>query len=508
MNFTINPEKNTIKAQGIKFLINIPQDQREFWLELQKEARGSVYNQDTPISHLWYEPGKICFGQYTAELINEDGQVEQVPEFKTAFYFCLATYTLKSLTGIPIRPQIITHDLKELKIPSNDAWLYNFYSLWKDLAYTDGNHRTKAQYMFMLNNSDIEILKCAEKLYRAGFMLGPKVMNSLLRSSSCTADSQLLPHQILKLQKCVFDVICSNLEAFENLSSYQLTSRLNALRAFPDYGEVWSIVKDLGIAPSFIRLITEEDARERLQDLVEHKAYDRKRLLEYIFIDVPQKQGFCDFQRIVSELQDYASMSDVALGSVENKYPKYLKTEHDIMVSKFNKIKIALEETDVIKYYDKHKWNWCSSYFKDTYFDKHSAPYRIVAPTSTADIVEEGKKMHHCVANYIPRIKNGASLILFMRSNNPARSWNTRDADTIRHLTIELRDNKIVQARGLFNRDPNEAELRCLKEYCEAKDLEISGYLVDLYKSVVGYDVSEPFDKGLKKENRKDEVLC
>lgn len=502
MNFIVDTKNDLIRAQGVKFSVGIPQEQKEFWKDLENKSRGSVYSQDVKINYIWYESGKIYFGDYVS-VVSEDSDVVQ-KEFKPAFYFCLKSYSLKSLNDVSIRAQVIVHDLRFLKVAEDVLWLHKFYDLWKRLAYEDNKTRSKAHYMFTLNGKSLETLKCAEKLYRAGFLLNASVLQRMLNSSGVDLDSSLSPHQILKVQKCVFDAFSFNDDLLQDLdSSYGAISKLDAIRAF-DYGDIWSTVMDLNISSDFVKLISVSSARDNLLDLILNNAYDRKRLLEYIFIEVPQKQGFKNSQDITSMLRDYAAMAAVVDGSIKDKYPKYLKTEHDIMISRYNMVKTALEDSECMKHYEKHKWNWKSSHFKDVYPGDYTCNYSIVAPDSSADIVEEGKKMHHCVASYIPKIKSGKSLILFMRTYNPSRSsWSRSSSDVIRHLTIELYENKIVQARGLFNRDPDSIELRCLKEYCEEKNLEISGYLADQYKLIVGYDVTEPFDKGLSQERKE-----
>lgn len=72
---------------------------------------------------------------------------------------------------------------------------------------------------------------------------------------------------------------------------------------------------------------------------------------------------------------------------------------------------------------------------------------RVVVPVSSAEIVQEGKTLHHCVGGYAARHIEGKTTILFIRKRRtPGRSF----------LTVELTEDKrgrwsIVQVHGYRN---------------------------------------------------------
>lgn len=72
---------------------------------------------------------------------------------------------------------------------------------------------------------------------------------------------------------------------------------------------------------------------------------------------------------------------------------------------------------------------------------------RVVVPVSSAEIVQEGKTLHHCVGGYAARHIEGKTTILFIRKRRtPGRSF----------LTVELSEDKrgrwsIVQVHGYRN---------------------------------------------------------
>ena len=70
--------------------------------------------------------------------------------------------------------------------------------------------------------------------------------------------------------------------------------------------------------------------------------------------------------------------------------------------------------------------------------------YIFIYPESTQDIKDEAASQNNCVASYIDKVIDGQCHILFLRKKNkPDESL----------VTIEVRNNHIVQARRRFNDD-------------------------------------------------------
>lgn len=74
--------------------------------------------------------------------------------------------------------------------------------------------------------------------------------------------------------------------------------------------------------------------------------------------------------------------------------------------------------------------------------------YVFIYPKTTQDIKDEAVSQNNCVASYIRKVINGECHILFLRK---------KDDPTKSLVTIEVQDNKIVQARQRFN-DPVTSE--------------------------------------------------
>ena len=77
---------------------------------------------------------------------------------------------------------------------------------------------------------------------------------------------------------------------------------------------------------------------------------------------------------------------------------------------------------------------------------------------------KEGDTLNHCVASYIKRVVDNECLILFLRDVlSPLESL----------VTLEIRKNSIVQARGLHNRAITEKERMALYRFAEKKGMTV-----------------------------------
>lgn len=91
--------------------------------------------------------------------------------------------------------------------------------------------------------------------------------------------------------------------------------------------------------------------------------------------------------------------------------------------------------------------NYQSSVYKGyvEQYEYEDSRYCIIVPKSAAEIVEEGKNQHHCVAGYADRHISGRLAILFMRD--------IHSRDTALY-TIEMHGDRLIQIRGKGNCDP------------------------------------------------------
>ena len=179
--------------------------------------------------------------------------------------------------------------------------------------------------------------------------------------------------------------------------------------------------------------------------------YDMKRVMDYLFHDLPM-QGLC--QKMLSQdvphelvlLRDYAKMM-VEMDRRYDRYPKYLKMCHDIaaknykvqqsqiLANKYEKVKEGLK---------KYEWE--------------GETYTVIVPPTMQSVVQEGASLNHCVASYVDGMVAGDYAILFLRlKETPEKSL----------VTLQVRDGKVVQARGQSNRVPTKDEQESIDLFAE-----------------------------------------
>lgn len=161
-------------------------------------------------------------------------------------------------------------------------------------------------------------------------------------------------------------------------------------------------------------------------------------------------QGYTSIENFIKTLADYIKMC-CDLNVVPTLYSSYLSQTHDI-VARNHKIKLQAEQEEI--------FNSRYAGFKP-YEDEE---YTIVCPTSSNDLQKEGDSLNHCVASYIKRVVDGECIILFLRKiTAPLESL----------VTLEMRKNSIVQARGLHNRAISESERIALYRFSKKSGITV-----------------------------------
>lgn len=179
------------------------------------------------------------------------------------------------------------------------------------------------------------------------------------------------------------------------------------------------------------------------------KYYPFGKFCSYV-VEESINQGYTSIENFIKTLGDYIRMcSDLEV--TPTLYSSYLHQTHDI-VARNHKIKLKAEqETIFAKRYADFK----------PYEDEK---YTVVAPINSSDLQKEGDTLNHCVASYIKRVVDNECLILFLRNVlTPLESL----------ITLEIRKNSIVQARGLHNRAITENERHALYKFAEKKGMTV-----------------------------------
>lgn len=163
--------------------------------------------------------------------------------------------------------------------------------------------------------------------------------------------------------------------------------------------------------------------------LIDNYGYNAKSLLLYLD-HLKTFEAIDDLGYLIKELYDYVNMMDF-ISKKFDKYPRNFLTTHKIACRNYNRLKKEFHEDSFKKRINKD-------------YEYQYKDYIFIYPNCTQDIKDEATQQNNCVASYIDKVIEGQCHILFLRKkDNPDKSL----------VTIEVRNNKIVQARRKFN-DP------------------------------------------------------
>lgn len=126
-----------------------------------------------------------------------------------------------------------------------------------------------------------------------------------------------------------------------------------------------------------------------------------------------------------------------------DKYPRHFLTTHKIACRNYNRLKEQFDEDKFRERIDKS-------------YECAFGDYRFIYPNSTDEIKEEAVRQNNCVASYINRVINGECHILFLRKNDSL-------GESL--VTVEVRNNKIVQAKRKFNDPVTQEDQRAIDKW-------------------------------------------
>lgn len=246
------------------------------------------------------------------------------------------------------------------------------------------------------------------------------------------------------------------LEKYKNHSSIliaALEEEFNTLKpsevislVAPDYSYSWS--ECIIVNNHRVRKPEAESSRwgKSLNDyfkiLTETYNYNWKRLLHYLD-DLLTYEGINLLNTILGELKDYNRMLSEMSTHKYEKYPKYFLSMHSIVCRNYNRLNHQFPVDDFTKRVDKKM----EYKFKD---------YIFIYPETPDEIKDEAVQQTNCVAGYIQDVLDGKCHIVFLRNKNtPKQSL----------VTIEVKNNQVVQALRAFNKPISSSEQTAINYY-------------------------------------------
>lgn len=178
-----------------------------------------------------------------------------------------------------------------------------------------------------------------------------------------------------------------------------------------------------------------------LNKLVDEFGYNAKDL--WLYLDrIKTFEAIEDMSYLIKELYDYANMMR-QLSPKYDKYPRNFLTTHKIACRNYNRMKKEFSEELFKKRINKQ-------------YECSFGDYIFIYPDSTQDIKDEAVSQNNCVASYIDKVIDGECHILFLRKKN-------KPDDSL--VTIEVRNNKIAQARRRFNDPVTDEDQRAIDAF-------------------------------------------
>ena len=222
---------------------------------------------------------------------------------------------------------------------------------------------------------------------------------------------------------------------------------LSLLQLEKKTGQHWSdeefqIVKDI-VEGSYDGMAKLKTAIE-YPSLIKLRNYFRKKGIYY-----KEEKNYSEAYKARNEYFDYLNLR-IKLGyDMTNDiiiFPKDIHRRHNEMVLENEKEKFAIREREVRKKYPNIEKNYKK--YSDIYAAA-AAGYIIRPAKDAAEIVAEGRYLHHCVGldTYLSKHNKGQSIILFLRKASEK---------DIPFITIEIKGDKIIQWYGAYDKKPQE----------------------------------------------------
>lgn len=177
--------------------------------------------------------------------------------------------------------------------------------------------------------------------------------------------------------------------------------------------------------------------------LIKEYNYSAKSLLLYLDY-LKTYEALENVRDILIEVYDYAKMM-IQISDKYDKYPKNFLTTHKIACRNYDRLKTEFSEANFKKRINKE-------------YECTIGDYVFIYPGSTQDIKDEAVQQNNCVASYIDSVIDGYCHILFMRKK-------TDKSKSLVTIEVNPMTNKIIQAKGRFNRDTTDEENNAIEQW-------------------------------------------
>ena len=202
-----------------------------------------------------------------------------------------------------------------------------------------------------------------------------------------------------------------------------------------------------------LRLLQEKDIN-KIRYLEKYSTYgdsiyDLEEIAKYISLDRFIKYSKMHRRQVKTYIyKDYwrfASLLGYDLKNNRYAFPKNLEEEHNRLEEQYE-----IQSKKIIQDAISRRGKALS---KNKYQNKH---FIILPARSLKAMQDESKQQSNCVRTYAEKYADGTCDIYFMRDvNKPKKSL----------VTVEVKNNKVVQSRIKYNKEPNKAQIKFLNDW-------------------------------------------
>ncbi|AXU41119.1 hypothetical protein BC01_022 [Bacillus phage BC01] len=366
--------------------------------------------------------------------------------------------------------------LEEVSVPENKGMYEKMVNIMGKIGEEKVTMTSRSLVRLIQEYSKLELL------YKAGLNIDEVRRNSSLRTMVKDAERNGISkiHQMFGLTKSQYKFLrtftdnAGTLYGLAEHATYLTQKAMDTYRGYikqiEDLQEVFQMddrlavfLKEESIYDFLLANRVKESKVGNFADgsffgfVFQHNHPNTYKLIEYLLFDCYNMQGL-DYASAFVTYRDYYNMN-VDMGNTSfHKYPRYLKTYHDIVARNYNVIKDPIAVAQFAKSADNYR----------VLETGRLGDYRVVVPKDAAEVVAEGNELHHCIASYVRKVNRGVSQIVFLRYKD--------DVDKPL-VSVEIRDFKIVQAKGFANRDINKNEKEALHIFAKRHKLGVAATL-------------------------------
>lgn len=218
---------------------------------------------------------------------------------------------------------------------------------------------------------------------------------------------------------------------YHDAEEWQQTLATGLIKSYYSYTNTWS---------SCLNFISRNSNSDPVNNLV-----------RYLYASCYHQQALDSGDALTTLLDYYRNVQN---DNNPVKYPRYLKTAHDVASANRAMLSDTGNEAGVINNYIQHQG-----------LEGSFGDWSFIVAASASEISDEANQQSNCVRGYIRSVAEGVSTIMFMRKSETIKQSS---------VTFEVREDSIVQAYSTFNHYLDKEQSKALRQYAKAKGLSIN----------------------------------